>query len=175
MRSIAPTALAALVVLTGIVALRGTAHADAACKQQAREEFLACKQDCKEDYRSARLTCRNIDPACGLPCMANRQVCRDAYEDVRATGQLPGGGTLDNCPSGTDGCRAALEDAKTACGAPCNGDPGCDACVDDAQVTSFICRDTCRESWRANPTVLAMKDACKSDFQACIEPCPPAN
>jgi hypothetical protein len=157
-----------------VTALSAAARADLACKLQAKDDYVACKQDCKDDYRADKLTCRNIDPACGIGCLAGRQACRDDFESIRDTGQLPGGGTLDNCATGTDGCRADLDAAKAACGAPCNGNTACDTCVDAAQVTSFICRDNCRESWRANPVVTALKDACKATFQACIAACGPA-
>jgi hypothetical protein len=151
-----------------------SATADLACRLQAKEEFRACKADCKNDYRSAKLGCRNVDPACGLGCMAGRQVCRDSVDDILATGQLPGGGTLDNCADGTDGCKAGLQAAKDACGAPCApGDQACDACVDAAQVTAFVCRDDCRESWRSNGVVAALKESCTTTFRACIGACPP--
>jgi hypothetical protein len=162
---------AAALLQLGAVA---TARADLACKQQAKDDYRACKQTCKDDYRAAKLTCRNVDPTCGTACLAGRQVCRDDVDAILSTGQLPGGGTLADCADGTDGCRARLADAKDACGAPCNGDPTCDACVDAAQVTSFICRDTCRESWRADPTVAALETTCHDTFQSCIHACPPA-
>lgn len=162
---------AAIVVVT---ALAAAARADLACRLQAKDDYVACKQSCQGDYRDAKLTCRNIDPACGTACLAARQVCRDGYESILATGQVPGGGTLANCAAGTDGCRAQLDVDKAACGAPCNGDPTCDSCVDAAQVTSFICRDTCHESWSANAVVMALKDSCQTTFQACIAACPPA-
>jgi hypothetical protein len=153
-----------------------SATADLACKLQAKEEYRACKADCKTDYRSTKLSCRNVDPACGLGCMAGRQACRDAVDAILDTGQLPppGGGTLDNCVDGTDGCKARLQAAKDACGAPCApGDEACDSCVDAAQVTSFVCRDDCRESWRSDPVVGALKDSCTTVFKACIGACPP--
>jgi|SRR5215468_776672 len=163
----------AILLVTGLA--NGAAFADAECRQAARDEFFACKADCKEEYRSAKLTCRNVDPACGLPCMAGRQACMDAVEAILSTGQLPGGGTLADCTAGTDGCKQALEDAKTGCGAPCApGDTVCDGCVDGAQVTAFVCRDTCRESWRANPTVVSARQGCSDGFKACIAGCPPA-
>lgn len=160
--------------VAGLVALAAAARADVACKLQAKDDYVACKQSCKDDYRDAKLTCRNIEPTCGTACLAARQVCRDGYEGILDSGQLPGGGTLASCATGTDGCRADLETAKTACGAPCDGDPTCDTCVDAAQVASFVCRDTCRESWRADPIVAALKDACRTTFQACVGACPPA-
>src|SRR5215470_14075492 len=101
----------AILLVTGLA--NGVAFADAECRQAARDEFFACKADCKEEYRSAKLTCRNVDPACGLPCMAGRQACLDAVDAILATGQLPGGGTLAaDCMTGTDGCMQALDAAK---------------------------------------------------------------
>jgi len=47
--------------------------------------------------------------------------------------------------------------------------------VDNAQVNDFECRDTCRDSWRTNPTVIAMLQSCRSSFKACVQQCPPAN
>jgi len=41
-------------------------------------------------------------------------------------------------------------------------------------VTSFICRDNCRESWRVDTIVMALKASCKTTFQACIGACGPA-
>lgn len=152
-----------------------SALGDAQCKQAARDEFGACKADCKEDYRSAKFICRNIDPACGLACRAGRQECMDVVDAALTTGQVPGGGTLADCDTGTDGCRQALDAAKAACGAPCApGNQVCDSCVDAAQITSFVCRDVCRESWRANPIVDATKTGCRDSFRACTDVCPPA-
>ncbi len=162
------------VALVSVIALGAAVQADPMCKLQAKDDYRACKDDCKDNYRAAKLTCRNIDPSCGTACLAAREVCRDGYNDILASGQLPGGGQLDNCPTGTDGCRAQLDTDKAACGAPCNGSSTCDTCVDAAQVTSFVCRDTCRESWRANAIVGALEASCKSTFQACIGACGPA-
>lgn len=166
-------ALLCVVSLFAVTAA-GAARADLSCKLQAKNDYVACKQTCKEDYRDAKLTCRNVDPACGTACLAARQVCRDGYEAILATGEIPGGGTLASCATGTDGCRSDLEAARLSCGAPCNGDATCDACVDAAQVASFICRDTCRESWRADAVVIALKESCRATFQACIGACGPA-
>jgi hypothetical protein len=49
------------------------------------------------------------------------------------------------------------------------------ACVDPAQVTAFICRDACRDSFRTNPIVIADEANCRSIFQACVHACLPAN
>lgn len=162
------------IATAAVCALASVAFADASCKQQAKDDYLSCKQECKDEYRGAKLTCRNIDPACGTPCVVARQACRYGAEDILATGQLPGGGTLANCSTGTDGCRAQLDADKAACGAPCNGNTTCDTCVDAAQVASFVCRDNCRESWHADAVVTQLRADCKATFQSCIAACPPA-
>jgi hypothetical protein len=162
-----------LIVLSMMLAT--PAFGDAECKRQAIDDMRACKLECKEEFKAAKLTCKGIDPACGLGCLAGRQACRDTADAILDSGQLPGGGTLADCATGTDGCRAALDAAKAACGAPCSsGDGVCDACVDAAQVTSFVCRDTCREAWRAEALVTALRQSCKDTFQACTGACPPA-
>ena len=156
--------LAATMVLGSV----GPAHADPACVLEARATALACVAQCRDDLRSARFACRGVDASCGRACLAGRQVCTDAAEDILQSGQVPGGGVLANCSGGTAGCRAALQAAKAICGAPCNGNAVCDACVDAAQVTAFVCRDTCRENLDRD----ALKQ-CRITFRACIRACPP--
>ncbi|MFN8543754.1 MAG: hypothetical protein U0807_06065 [Candidatus Binatia bacterium] len=153
-------------------AVPARAQADATCTRQAKSTYAACRAQCKDDFLSARFTCKGVDPACGKACLAGRQVCSDAIDAILETGQVPGGATLANCPTGTDGCKAALQTAKQVCGAPCNANPVCDACVDAAQVLAFQCRDTCRESWRADAAVQALRQQCKATFQACVKACP---
>jgi len=166
--------LSAAMVLAG--SAWSSARADAACVLNARANFRSCVSQCKSDFVAARLTCRNVQPACGEACLAGRQACLDNVEAILKTGQLPGGGTLANCSSGTDQCKAIFDAAKQACGAPCQpSDAQCTGCVDNAQVVAFECRDTCRESWRTNPIVVSMLQSCQSSFKACIQKCPPAN
>src|SRR5215510_280042 len=148
----------ASVLLLGSV---GRAHADALCIASAKADYLACKAQCKDDFQSAKFACRGVQPDCGKACLAGRDGCFDDVNAILDTGVLPsGGGNLDNCVGGTDKCKADLKTAKTGCGAPCNGNTVCDGCVDAAQVVAFVCRDTCRESWRANTTVKALASTC---------------
>jgi hypothetical protein len=152
------------------------AHADAVCVHNAKATFRSCVSQCKSDFVDQRLTCRNVQPACGEACLAGRQACLDNVNSILQTGQLPDSSTLANCSGGTDQCKATFQAARQACGAPCQpSDAACTGCVDNAQVTNFECRDTCRESWRTNPTVIAMLQSCQSSFKACIQKCPPAN
>ena len=166
--------LSAAMVLGG----SGLSSADAAatCVQTAKGNFQACARQCKQDFVDARLLCRNIQPACGEACLGGRQVCVDNANTILQTGQLPDGSSLANCNGGTDQCKAAFQAAKQTCHAPCQpADTQCVECVDNAQVMDFECRDTCRDSWRTNPTVVAFLQTCQSSFKACIQKCPPAN
>ena len=149
--------LLALAYVGGMAAI---AQADPACLAQAKQNFLGCRQQCSDDYQDDKFRCRNVDPACGNACLAGREVC---LEPIRAV--------LEGC---LDGCRATLRNTKqNTCHAPCApGDTVCDGCVDDAQVTAFICRDNCREDFRANHTDDVK--LCRAAFRACVHVCQPA-
>jgi hypothetical protein len=173
-------ALRGVLVLSAAMVLAGSgsssAQAATACVQNAKANFLACASQCKQDFVDARLLCRNVQPACGEACLAGRQACLDNANTILQTGQLPDRSTLANCSGGTDQCQATFQAAKLACHAPCqSSDTQCLECVDNAQVTDFECRDTCRDSWRTNPTVIVMRQSCQSSFKTCIQKCPPAN
>jgi hypothetical protein len=161
-----------LLVAVGVL----NARADATCFQDAKGNYQSCVSQCRSDLVAARLGCRNVDPACGQACLAGRQQCLDGVQNILQTGLLPDGSSLANCTGGTDQCKATLQTARHACGAPCQPtDTACNECVDNAQVVAFECRDGCRDSWRTNPTVIAMLQSCQSSFKACIRQCPPAS
>jgi len=171
--------LRSVLVLSAAMIVAGgrwsSVRADATCVQNAKATYRSCVSQCKADFVDARLTCRNVQPACGVACLAGRQACIDNVDNILQSGQLPDGSTLANCTGGTDQCKANFRAAKQACGAPCQpSDTQCIECVDNAQVTDFECRDTCRDSWRTNPTVIAMQQSCRDSFRACIQQCPPA-
>lgn len=173
MRGLQRVAIGALAVLaTGSLAQAGTAS----CIADARANFLSCRHACRSDFIDTRFACRNVQPACGEACLAGRQQCLDDADAILKTGQLPGGGTLASCTGGTDACKATLQAAKQTCGAPCQvGDAQCDACVDAAQTVAFQCRDTCRESWRTDTTVVAVVASCRTSFRGCVTACPRAS
>lgn len=158
MRGIGVRFVLAVACVGGAVA---TAQADPACIAQSKETFKACRQQCSDDYKDDKFRCRNVDPGCGNACLAGREVC---LEPINAT--------LDTC---LDGCKATLQDTKqNQCHAPCAaGDTVCDGCVDDAQVAAFVCRDNCREDFRANHTDDVKQ--CRAIFRACVHACPPAS
>jgi len=174
-------------VLAGAAMLAaGPASAVNQCVRDARQAVKDCRQSCQEDFTAAKLTCRNIAPACGEACLQGRRACEQGVEQILQTGLLPGGNTLANCAGGTDSCDAALQQARQACwaqycasGQTCTScaqttDKGsCWECIDPAQVTAFSCRDACRDSFRLDATVQAMKALCKSGFKSCVTGCPP--
>jgi hypothetical protein len=97
--------------------------------------------------------------------------------------------TLANCTGGTNACNAVFTTQATGdpgsggCGATCgpqgqvcscHGDQACAECLDTAQVTRFLCRDECRDSFRVNPVVVSGKQGCSTSFKACAQACPPA-
>lgn len=175
-------------VLAGAALLvASAASATNTCVQSARQTYKDCKQSCQDDFTAAQLTCRNIEPGCGEACLEGRSTCTTGVEQILDTGQLPGGTTsLANCADGLNGCDAALQQARQACwaqycasGQTCTScaqttdQVSCWECIDPAQLTAFSCRDACRDSFRLDLTVQAMKKLCKSTFQACIKQCPP--
>ncbi len=146
------------------------------CIGQAKADYAACRTQCKQDFVDARFGCRNVNPQCGEACLAGLEACLENVDNILQTGMLPDGSDLPNCTGGTDQCKANFKAAKTACGAPCApSDTQCNDCVDQAQVQNFVCRDTCRDSWRTNPTVIAMRQSCRDAFRACVGQCPPAS
>ena len=135
------------------------AQADPACLAQAKENFKGCRAQCSDDYKDDKFRCRNVDPACGNACLAGREVCLEPINSI-----------LDTC---LEGCKSTLQGAKNDCGAPCApGDTVCDGCVDNAQIQAFVCRDNCREDFRANHTDDVK--LCRAAFRACEHACPPA-
>ena len=150
-----------LIITFAVASLVGAGYlADASaneCVDNARDQKRACKATCIDDFHTAKFVCRGINPACGNPCLAGKEVC---IESVRAS--------LESC---IDGCRADLAQDKIDCGAPCDGDLVCDACVDQAQVDAFICRDNCREAFNHDPVKQEELALCKTTFRACIRAC----
>lgn len=120
----------------------------AACKKQARTDYLQCKQDAREAFQTQKDLCLNRDHACVEDCRAGRDACRQPIED-----QLE---------SDIATCNAARDITVQGC----NGDQGC---IDDANIAAFVCRDAAREA--ARPGFADCRDA----FQTCATACPPAS
>jgi len=97
---------------------------------------------------------------------------------------VPDGTELPNCSGGTDACKATFRTARQACidascptGKACSycepSDQTCTACVDQAQVADFTCRDACYDSWNSNAVVMSLRASCGKGFQSCLATCPP--
>lgn len=127
--------------------------ADVQCIGDAKVEAKECRRACATQFREAKDLCRNIDPVCGNACRDERVVCAAPFQAI-----------LTGC---LEACAQEARRDKAAC--PPSGDPARDACIDAAQVASFVCRDTCRE----NQTVRDGLSACRLAFRVCLDACPP--
>ena len=146
----------ASVVLWGVAA-SAASPPDPQCILNAQNARKACKTECQDNYVTDIALCRNIDPACLATCRQQRDGCL-----------APLLASLDAC---TGQCDDQLQAAKDMCPPP--GDPNRDACVDAAQVVAFLCRDNCREQWRADTNIQTGLHFCRKQFKQCIQACPP--
>ncbi len=127
--------------------------ADPACILDARNEHKECRNECKDDFLEDKDLCRSVDPACATDCREQRAECSGPFLDL-----------LEAC---LDVCSAQLAIDKDNC--PPQGDPARDACVDQAQLEAYSCRDVCRE----NPTVREGLKDCHKANRTCMRACPP--
>jgi len=153
---------AALLLLVGGSVVRANP-----CIDDARNTYGECKGQCKDDFNDARALCRNIDPGCFGACVDGRAECIDTAREP-----------LTTC---LDGCQATLHQhrldckASSGCGGttdPCSSNPAFIACMDPFQLDAFVCRDTCRDSFRLNLVAQAALKACNNGFRACRNSCP---
>jgi len=118
-----------LVMVSSFVLLpsdSATAGVNRECKIAAKVVYKGCRNECRAEYRTEKDLCRNVDPACGLSCRAERAACIEPFEEA-----------VDACK---DICRADLRDDKEVC--RLIEDEGArDACIDAAQIAAFICKD----------------------------------
>lgn len=146
----------AVLVLTSVAA-RAVVPPDPQCILRAQSARKGCKVECNDNYFTDVALCRNVDPACFDRCRQQRTDCL-----------APLLASLNAC---TDHCNDQLQMDKDQCPPP--GDPNRDACVDAAQVKAFVCRDDCREQWRADPNVQTGLHFCRNQFRRCVQVCPP--
>jgi hypothetical protein len=154
------------IIFSGVLMFSSSAGAvkwNPGCVAGAKTEFKNCTADCKEAFQVAKDSCRKVDHECAENCRA----VYDGDGDIQVVGcVMP---FLEGRAADLAVCQAALEAAKAICRQN-NPDPGParDACIDNAQVSAFICRDTVREKFQPD---LAK---CRADFKACIKTCPSA-
>jgi hypothetical protein len=180
MRTIVSTFVIGCAVLWGSAAM---VRAGAACKQNARDTYVACKSQCRSDFLDAKFTCRNVQPACGEACLAGRQQCFDTVDLILSTGVVTGhcsttttqachvsddcptnetcsaDSTLDQCANGTDACQTAfITTATTSCGATCSqGEHPVCGCAGNTACAECIDQ--------AQITRFICRDTCRDSFR----------
>lgn len=126
------------------------------CVLDAKSAKQLCTQTCQDNFRMAKDDCRNVDHDCADTCRGVRDTCLAPIYAV-----------LQSC---LDVCNTTLDSAKTDCRALyAKGSDDRNHCIDAAQITAFMCRDTCRE----NLDRAALRE-CRKAFHQCMVACPPA-
>jgi len=147
------TILSITAALSVVVACDEARAAEQMCVREAREMQKECRAACRDDFLTEKDLCRNIDPACGDACRTAYASCTAPFSDI-----------LTSCK---DTCRTTYLVERDVC--PVAGHPERDACVDEAQVRAFSCRDTCRE----NRDVRDGRRTCRRARKLCVRACPP--
>jgi len=129
------------------------------CIKAAAGNYKECKGNCKEDFQIAQDACINKDHDCVEACREQRSECIDAT------------GFADLIKA----CNTTMNAAIANCKMIYPDDPVArDTCIDDAQVTGFLCRLDVRKS-----TKDALNDCRKGNpdlgiqgFRPCVQDCP---
>jgi hypothetical protein len=132
----------------------GPVVSPAECQVAAKTAYKACLAECREDYQIAKDACRNRDHECVEQCRSDRHDCRAPI--------------LVELAADVAACNATRDAAIQTCRDDNPPDsPELDACIDQAQVVAFQCRDQAREE--AKPGL----HGCRVDFRSCVLACPP--
>lgn len=125
------------------------------CLADARAEAKTCTELCRDDFRAAKDSCRDIDHDCAEAARDQREAC---VSDVLSA--------LGACVSAEcAGYAAQIEECRATYAF---GTPERDACIDNAQLLRFQCRDACRESVQLH----AGLRECRVEFRTAIRACP---
>lgn len=124
------------------------------CVKDAAQTARTCYATCKEEYQLDKDTCRNREHGCVEQCRADRHACKTPIREELESDKAACNATRD----------AAVDNCKVLYG---EGTPERDACIDNAQVEAFQCKDQARED--ARPGL----QACHQAFRACAAACPP--
>jgi hypothetical protein len=125
-----------------------------ACRLDARDLMLGCLADCREAFQLDKDTCLDRDHACVEVCRAERTECRAPILAVLDA-------ALAAC---TTDRQATVDTCRTLYAADT---PERDACIDQAQLEAFACRDAAREIAKPDLRV------CREAFVGCAQACPP--
>ena len=137
----------------------GTARAEGGptvgqCVADARAEAKTCTELCRDEFRAAKDTCRSVDHDCAEAARGERAACvGDVLAALAAC-------VVEECA----GFAAQIEQCRATYPL---GDPQRDACIDNAQLLRFQCRDACRESVALHSGLRA----CRVEFRAAIRVC----
>ena len=145
----------ALVVLMGGNARAHDKQTQRQCMADARAEVKTCTALCKDTFQADKDSCRNVDHACADAAREERESCVGAV--LTALGQCV-----------ATECAGFAADIATCRATYPVGDPNRDACIDNAQLLNFQCRDQCRESVQLHPGL----KACRTEFRTAIKACP---
>jgi hypothetical protein len=124
------------------------------CVHGAAKDYQDCIRQCQSDFKEAKEVCRDVSHACALTCADSLDQCEERPLS-----------TLAICKST---CNSELDAEKATCRSQNGkGTEALDACIDQAQVKAFLCRDECREG------VSTILQQCRTDFRNCISACKP--
>lgn len=125
-----------------------------ACKLDAKDVLARCVVGCREEFQLDKDTCLDRDHECVEGCREVRTECRAPILAV--------------FEAAIEACAEARQSAVDVCRSLYAADtPERDACVDQAQLDAFACRDGAREA--AKPELRV----CREDFITCAQACPP--
>lgn len=129
MRRSSIATMASVVALAAVVGV-APAQGRSLCVLTAKYDYKECKAECRENFQVAKDACLDRDHDCMEVCRALRAYCRE----------------LTGIDDAIAACNETLYAAKQTCR---NDHPAGsverDACIDQAQVVAFQCRDDARE------------------------------
>src|SRR5262249_46823447 len=146
--------ISVLAVLAGSIVFAPLAGAGAGpCIVAAKDQYVETIQACKDTMLEAKDSCLNRDHGCVEICRAS------PYHCVVDTG----------LPAAVAACNAQRDIDINTCKVlwPAGSDDR-DQCIDNAQVTAFMCRDDARDTYKDKLV------ACRTGFKTCAKACGPA-
>ena len=129
------------------------------CIADARADAETCVALCRDDFRAAKDSCRNLDHDCAEAAREQRGSCVGAVLTA-----------LAQCV--TSECAGFKAQVQTCRETYALGDPQRDACIDNAQLLNFQCRDACRESVQLRASLKECRLEFRTAIKACAAPAP---
>ena len=139
----------------------------AQCIQDARVEFTACKNVCSDTFTGAKEVC-GTNPTCHKACVSDAEACKAPYDEELKTCKEACNDTLE---AARNTCKATVGCGIPGMGNPCETNPVFLDCRRPAAVAAFLCRKTCADNQRLNPTVQGALKACRVGERVCHKAC----